>query len=134
MGDYFAHWVRLGQRADQAKLPKIFYVNWFKKDADGRFVWPGFGENSRVIKWIVERLEGRADAVSTPIGNVPTPDAIDTEGLDLSARDLEFLLEVDRDIWKQEAALVPEFFKTFGDQLPSELWDEYHALLDRLGQ
>ncbi len=132
MGDYFAHWVKLGQRADETKLPKIFYVNWFKKDTDGRIVWPGFGENSRVIKWIIERLEGKASAVETPIGYVPTADAIDTEGLDISDEDMRFVLDVDREIWKQEAALVPEFFKTFGDHLPAELWDEYHALLDRL--
>ncbi|GHD33226.1 phosphoenolpyruvate carboxykinase [GTP] [Nocardiopsis kunsanensis] len=134
MGDYFAHWLRIGRKADAAKLPTIFYVNWFKKDDDGRIVWPGFGENSRVIKWIVERLEGRAEAVDTPIGRVPVADGIDTEGLGLSQEDMEFVLDVDPEVWKQEAALVPEFFKTFGDQLPNELWDEYHALLNRLGQ
>src|SRR5690606_36310838 len=115
------------------KLPRIFYVNWFRKDADGRIVWPGFGENSRVIKWIMERLEGRAEAVGTPIGNVPAPAGIDTEGLELSAEDLEFLLTVDTGTWKQEAALIPEFFKTFGDHLPAELWDEYEKLITRLG-
>ncbi|WP_026128703.1 phosphoenolpyruvate carboxykinase (GTP) [Nocardiopsis halophila] len=133
MGDYFAHWLEIGRATDAEKLPRIFYVNWFRKDADGRIVWPGFGENSRVIKWIVERLEGRAEAQATPIGNLPTEDAIDTEGLDLSAEDLKFLLTVERDTWRQEAGLVPEFFKTFGDQLPPELWEEYNKLIDRLG-
>ncbi|WP_193374787.1 phosphoenolpyruvate carboxykinase (GTP) [Nocardiopsis baichengensis] len=133
MGDYFAHWLEIGRATDAEKLPRIFYVNWFRKDADGRIVWPGFGENSRVIKWIVERLEGRAEAQATPIGNLPTEDAIDTEGLDLSAEDLKFLLTVERDTWRQEAGLVPEFFKTFGDQLPPELWEEYNELIDRLG-
>jgi len=133
MGDYFKHWLEIGESADPEKLPRIFYVNWFRKDADGRIVWPGFGENSRVIKWIVERLEGRAEAVGTPIGNVPAPAGIDTEGLELSAEDLEFLLTVDTGTWKQEAALIPEFFKTFGDHLPAELWDEYEKLITRLG-
>jgi phosphoenolpyruvate carboxykinase (GTP) len=133
MGDYFAHWLRVGASADPGLLPRIFYVNWFRKDADGRIVWPGFGENSRVLKWIVQRLEGDAEAVPTPIGLLPTADGIDTEGLDLPAEDLEFLLSVDRDVWRSEAELIPEFFKTFGDQLPDELWDEYQALRDRLG-
>ncbi|MDA2809241.1 phosphoenolpyruvate carboxykinase (GTP) [Nocardiopsis sp. RSe5-2] len=133
MGDYFAHWLEIGRATDAEKLPRIFYVNWFRKDADGRIVWPGFGENSRVIKWIVERLEGRAEVRATPIGNLPTPESIDTEGLDLSAEDLEYLLTVDTETWRQEAGLVPEFFKTFGDQLPPELWEEYNRLTDRLG-
>src|SRR5699024_2123701 len=132
MGDYFAHWLKVGQKADESKLPKIFYVNWFKKDDDGRIVWPGFGENSRVIKWIVQRLEGEADAVETPIGYLPTSDGIDIEGLDISEEDMKYVLDVDRQVWKQEAALVPEFFTTFGDHLPSELWAEYHALVARL--
>ncbi|MDA8368894.1 MAG: phosphoenolpyruvate carboxykinase (GTP) [Nocardiopsaceae bacterium] len=133
MGDYFAHWLRIGTMTDPEKLPRIFYVNWFRKDDGGRIVWPGFGENSRVLKWIVERLDGRADAVETPIGNLPTKDSLDTDGLDLSEEELEFLLSVDRGTWREEAALMPEFFKSFGDQLPGELWDEYSALLNRLG-
>ncbi|MDA2805235.1 phosphoenolpyruvate carboxykinase (GTP) [Nocardiopsis suaedae] len=133
MGDYFAHWLEVGRATDAERLPRIFYVNWFRKDADGRIVWPGFGENSRVIKWIVERLEGTAEAQATPIGRLPTPGSIDTEGLDLSAEDLEYLLTVDRETWRQEAKLVPEFFATFGEQLPPELWEEYTKLTDRLG-
>ncbi|MFE1500697.1 phosphoenolpyruvate carboxykinase domain-containing protein, partial [Streptomyces albidoflavus] len=97
------------------------------------FVWPGFGENSRVLKWIVERLEGRAEGVETPIGILPTAESLDTDGLDLPAEDLEFLLKVDRDVWREEAALVPDHLNTFGDHTPKELWDEYHALVERLG-
>ncbi|MBW8481182.1 phosphoenolpyruvate carboxykinase (GTP) [Actinomadura parmotrematis] len=134
MGDYFGHWLKIGKSTDAEKLPRIYYVNWFRKDADGTFIWPGFGENSRVLKWIVERLNGQADAAKTPIGQLPTAAALDTDGLDLPAADLETLLSVDTEVWKQEAALVPDFFNTFGDHLPKELWDEYHALVNRLGE
>ncbi|MFF9911989.1 phosphoenolpyruvate carboxykinase (GTP) [Streptomyces sp. NPDC013457] len=133
MGDYMAHWIKVGANADQSKLPKIYYVNWFRKNEAGKFVWPGFGENSRVLKWIVERLEGKAEGVETPIGILPTAEALDTEGLDLPAEDLEFLLKVDRDVWREEASLVPEHLNTFGDHTPKELWDEYRALVERLG-
>ncbi|MGW6419069.1 phosphoenolpyruvate carboxykinase (GTP) [Streptomyces sp. NPDC055055] len=133
MGDYMAHWVKVGATADAAKLPKIYYVNWFRKNDAGKFVWPGFGENSRVLKWIVERLEGRAEGVETPIGILPTPESLDTDGLDLPAEDLEFLLKVDRDVWREEAALVPDHLNTFGDHTPKELWDQYDALVERLG-
>lgn len=133
MGDYFAHWLKLGAAADAAKLPKIYYVNWFRKNAEGKFVWPGYGENSRVLKWIVERLQGTGAGVETPIGVLPTKDALDLDGLDLSAEDLELLLSVDTDIWRQEAALIPAHLELFGDHTPAELWDEYQALLKRLG-
>ncbi|WP_017239821.1 phosphoenolpyruvate carboxykinase (GTP) [Streptomyces sp. SS] len=133
MGDYMAHWVKVGADADAAKLPKIYYVNWFRKNDAGKFVWPGFGENSRVLKWIVERLDGKAEGVETPIGILPTPESLDTEGLDLPAEDLEFLLKVDRDVWREEAALVPDHLNTFGDHTPKELWDQYNALVERLG-
>ncbi|WP_411073708.1 phosphoenolpyruvate carboxykinase (GTP) [Streptomyces sp. cmx-4-7] len=133
MGDYMAHWVKVGANADAAKLPKIYYVNWFRKNDAGKFVWPGFGENSRVLKWIVERLDGRAEGVETPIGILPTVESLDTDGLDLPAEDLEFLLKVDRDVWREEAALVPDHLNTFGDHTPKELWDEHRALVERLG-
>lgn len=133
MGDYFGHWLRVGKATEAEKLPQIFYVNWFRKDSDGRIVWPGFAENSRVIKWIVQRLDGQADAARTPIGNVPAPEAIDTSGLATTKEDMDFVLSVDRDAWREEADLVPEFFRTFGEHLPDELWDEYHALRERLG-
>ncbi|WP_030144780.1 phosphoenolpyruvate carboxykinase (GTP) [Spirillospora albida] len=132
MGDYFGHWLEIGKATDAEKLPRIYYVNWFRKNADGDFIWPGFGENSRVLKWIVERLNGRADAVKTPIGHLPTKAALDTDGLDISEADLETLLSVDPEVWKEEAALVPEHFNTFGDHLPKALWDEYEGLVRRL--
>ncbi|MFF5365045.1 phosphoenolpyruvate carboxykinase (GTP) [Streptomyces scabiei] len=133
MGDYMGHWVDVAKGKDQAKLPKIYYVNWFRKNDAGKFVWPGFGENSRVLKWIVDRLDGRAEGVETPIGILPTPEALDTDGLDLSASDLDFLLTVDKEVWREEAALVPEHLNTFGEHTPKELWDEYRALVSRLG-
>ncbi|QHF97200.1 phosphoenolpyruvate carboxykinase (GTP) [Streptomyces sp. NHF165] len=133
MGDYFAHWLRVGEGADAAKLPKIYYVNWFKKGGDGRFVWPGFGENGRVLKWIVERLDGSAGGVETPIGILPRTEDLDTEGLRLSDAELEFLLDVDREVWRDEAALIPAHLETFGEHTPKALWDEYRALVERLG-
>ncbi|NUU20476.1 MAG: phosphoenolpyruvate carboxykinase (GTP) [Streptomycetaceae bacterium] len=133
MGDYMAHWLEIGKKTDAEKLPKIYYVNWFRKDSDGKFVWPGFGENSRVLKWIVERLEGIADGVETPIGILPTKDALDLKGLEVTDAELDLLLSVDREIWKQEAALVPEHLEKFGTHTPKELWDEYNALVTRLG-
>ncbi|MGY1437685.1 phosphoenolpyruvate carboxykinase (GTP) [Streptomyces reniochalinae] len=133
MGDYFAHWLEVGEGADPAKLPKIYYVNWFKKDENGAFVWPGFGENTRVLKWIVQRLNGEAEGVETPVGIVPRSADLDTEGLGLSAAELDFVLDVDKDVWRDEAALVPGHLNTFGDHTPKALWDEYHALVQRLG-
>ena len=134
MGDYFAHWLALGAKADPAKLPRIYFVNWFRKDARGKFVWPGFGENSRVLKWIVERLEGKADAVDSPIGRLPTPESLDTSGLDLTDEQLELLLSVDPEVWIEEAALIPADYNKFGDRLPQALWAEHAALLERLEQ
>ncbi|MFL4906691.1 phosphoenolpyruvate carboxykinase (GTP) [Streptomyces sp. MMS24-I2-30] len=133
MGDYMAHWIDVAKDKDQSKLPKIYYVNWFRKDSDGRFVWPGFGENSRVLKWIVERLNGTAEGVETPIGILPSKAALDTAGLELTDAQLDFLLTVDPEVWREEAALVPEHLNTFGDHTPRELWDEYRALVQRLG-
>jgi phosphoenolpyruvate carboxykinase (GTP) len=133
MGDYFGHWLRLGATApDPAKLPRLFYVNWFRKDESGRFVWPGFGENSRVLKWIVERLSGDASAVSTPIGNLPAPGSLDLDGLSLSQADLDLLLTVDPQAWKIEADQMPEFFARFGEHLPQRLWQLHQDLVDRL--
>ncbi|MFF8615281.1 phosphoenolpyruvate carboxykinase (GTP) [Streptomyces sp. NPDC015350] len=133
MGDYMNHWIKVGADKDQAKLPKIYYVNWFRKNDAGKFVWPGFGENSRVLKWIVGRLDGAAEGVETPIGILPAKGSLDTDGLDLSDADLDFLLDVDKEIWREEASLVPEHLNTFGDHTPKELWDEYRALVQRLG-
>src|SRR5687768_4294080 len=110
MGDYMGHWLEIGEATDADKLPKIYYVNWFRKDANGKWLWPGFGENARVLKWIVGRLEGTAEGVETPIGILPTRDALDLDGLDIPAEDLDLLPSADVDIWKQEAGLIPEFF------------------------
>ncbi len=134
MGDYFGHWLNIGEGVDQAKLPRIYFVNWFRKDENGKFVWPGFGDNSRVLKWIVERLEGRADARPTPIGNLPTPASLDTSGLSLTDKQLDLLLSVDAEVWKEEAALIPAFYERFGERLPADLWAQYDALLERLGE
>ena len=128
MGDYFAHWLALGDAADAASLPKIFFVNWFRRDDDGRFLWPGYGENSRVLKWVFERLDGTADAVKTAIGYLPTLDGLDTEGLDVSAADMAALLSVDTDGWK---AALPQFeahLAQFGDKLPAELTTQLQRL------
>ena len=133
MADYFGHWLKVGRMTDTAKLPRLYYVNWFRKDADGRFVWPGFGENSRVLKWIIQRLDGDAEAVETPIGNLPAPGALDTEGLRLSQADLDLLLTVDPQAWKLEADRMPEFFEMFGEHLPERLWELHQDLVDRLG-
>jgi phosphoenolpyruvate carboxykinase (GTP) len=133
VGDYFQHWVDVGKGADADKLPRIFYVNWFRRGDDGRFLWPGFGENGRVLKWIIERLEGRAAASETPIGHVPTADQIDTEGLSEPAEDIEASLEVDVEEWKAEIPLIEEWFDTIGDKLPTSMRDELEALKQRLG-
>jgi len=133
MGDYFAHWLRVGRNADAEKLPRIYWVNWFRKDDNGSYVWPGFGENSRVLKWISQRLDGAAAAQETPIGRLPTSEALDTDGLDLTAQQLHLLLSVDPEVWDEEAArMVPDYEK-FGDHLPNELWDEHKRLVERLG-
>ncbi|MFI6152121.1 phosphoenolpyruvate carboxykinase (GTP) [Kitasatospora sp. NPDC051170] len=133
MGDYFAHWLKVGAGADASKLPKIYYVNWFRKSAEGKFVWPGYGENSRVLKWIVERLQGTGEGVETAIGVLPTVEGFDLDGLELSKEDLDLLFTVDADIWRQEAALVPAHLELFGEHTPKELWDEYRNLVARLG-
>ncbi|HVB26780.1 MAG TPA: phosphoenolpyruvate carboxykinase (GTP), partial [Mycobacteriales bacterium] len=133
MGDYFGHWLEVGAASSPEKLPRIYHVNWFRKGADGRWLWPGYGENSRVLAWVIGRLDGTADAVDTPIGALPTPEALDLEGLDLPAADLAELLSVDPVTWRAEAALLPEHFESFGEHLPKELWAEYEALLARLG-
>jgi len=131
MGDYIAHWLRIGRR-EGAKLPKIFYVNWFRKDQDGRWLWPGFGDNSRVLKWVFERCAGTAEAVETPIGLLPTPDALDVTGLDIDRADLEALLNVDPEEWKAELPSLREHLEQFGDRLPQEMRDQLAKLEARL--
>ena len=133
MAEYFSHWLKLRER-EGARLPKIFHVNWFRKDDDGRYLWPGFGENSRVLAWIVERCAGRAEATETPIGLVPAQGALDTEGLDLSANDLAKLLAVDPAEWKAQLPQLQEHFAEFGDDLPDELRAQLEALEKRLDE
>jgi phosphoenolpyruvate carboxykinase (GTP) len=132
-GDYFNHWITVGKDNDEALLPRIFYVNWFRRDDEGGFLWPGFGENSRVLKWVVERIDGQAAAVETPIGRVPTPESLDTDGLDLSEEALVAALKVDVDEWKAEIPQIQEWFDKFGDDLPAVLWTELDGLRARLG-
>jgi phosphoenolpyruvate carboxykinase (GTP) len=131
MADYFGHWLETGRRQG-ARLPKIFTVNWFRKAGDGKFIWPGFGENSRVLAWIFRRCDGEADAVETPIGLVPAPGAIETEGLDLSAAEMEELLKVDPEEWKVQLPQIHQHFASFGDALPDELRSQLEALEQRL--
>ena len=127
-GDYFAHWLSMKDRTDVADLPKIFFVNWFRRDEDGRFLWPGFGENSRVLKWIFERIDGTVDAIDSPIGKLPVPDQLDLSGLDINQADLDTLLAVDTEGWKGAVSQIREHFDRFGDRLPAEL----NAAVDQL--
>ena len=121
MADYFAHWLAIGNHSDESKLPKIFFVNWFRRDDNGRFLWPGFGENSRVLKWVFERVAGLTDAVDTPIGLLPAPGALDTTGLGVANDDLETLLSVDTDGWKAAIPQIRAHYEQFGSHLPARL-------------
>jgi len=132
-GDYFSHWLKIGKGADANKLPKIFLVNWFRRDADGGFLWPGFGENSRVLKWAVERIEGRAAAVETPIGYVPTTESLDTDGLDMTTEQIHEALRFSTQEWAAEIPQIQEWFSKFGETLPATLWTELDDLKARLG-
>jgi phosphoenolpyruvate carboxykinase (GTP) len=132
MGDYFAHWLKIGKKTDAATLPKIFYVNWFRTDEHGKFLWPGYGENSRVLKWIFERCDNNVHAVETPIGRVPGAADLDTKGLDLPAESLAKLLSVDVEGWRGEVPLIEKHFAQFGAHLPDGLKDEVKALAQRL--
>ena len=131
-GDYMNHWLEIGQATDADKLPKLFWVNWFRKGDDGSFLWPGFGENSRVLKWVLDRVDGNADAVDTAIGRVPTPEGIDTSGLDISQELLTELLRVDNEAWRGEIPLIEEHFDFIGERLPAELREELRELEKRL--
>ncbi len=133
MADYFRHWIKIGQTApDKDKLPKIFNVNWFRKGADGKFLWPGYGDNIRVLEWIFERVEGKASAVETSIGYVPTTDSLNIVGLNGIAHDLKELLSVDKDKWSNELKMVKEQYANFGDRLPSELTKQVETIESRL--
>ncbi len=130
MGDYFAHWLEMGKKIPNK--PLIFNVNWFRTDDEGHFIWPGFGDNMRVLMWILARCEGKVDAVETPIGYVPKPEDIDLTGLDLSIDTLKGLLNVDKDLWREEVAGIEEFYKQVGDRVPKELYEELGELKGRL--
>jgi len=132
MADYFGHWTRVGQGLKHGAAPRIFQVNWFRKGADGRFLWPGFGDNARVIDWIVRRLEGTVPAVESPIGRLPRPEDLNLQGIDVPARDLEELFEVDPESWLREADLTEEFYATFDGKVPASLQAELAALRYRL--
>ncbi len=130
--DYLQHWLDIGTKTDSDKLPKIFYVNWFRKDKNGKWLWPGFGENSRVLKWIVERVSGIGKAQKTPIGYMPTMDAIDTTGLNVNKSDMEELLKVDKESWLKEVDSIRDYYKTLGEKLPKEMTNQLNALEKRL--
>ncbi|HAJ78324.1 MAG TPA: phosphoenolpyruvate carboxykinase (GTP), partial [Fibrobacteres bacterium] len=134
MGDYFSHWLEIGQKADKSKLPKIFYVNWFGKTSDGKWLWPGYGENSRVLKWIFERTQSDDKAVETPIGMVPSIDGIDTTGLDITMENMTELLKVNVTEWKNELNTIKEHYKKFGSKIPKALLDELAGLEKRLSK
>lgn len=128
MADYFAHWLDIGAKTSPDKLPQIFFVNWFRRDNDGRFLWPGYGENSRVLKWVFERVNGKSEADKTPIGYLPTNGALDVSDLEVSASDLDSLLSVDRQGWRDAVPQIREHYATFGDRLPQQLADSLDAL------
>jgi phosphoenolpyruvate carboxykinase (GTP) len=132
MADYFGHWLEIGASADPEKLPRIFYVNWFRKGENGKFLWPGYGDNSRVLEWVFERVSGRGKAVDTAIGLVPAPGAIDTDGLEVSEDDMARLLTVDQEEWRDEVPRIREHYAIFGDRLPTQLRDEVDGLEQRL--
>ena len=131
MGDYFGHWLKMGKRLTNP--PKIFHANWFHTDEQGKFLWPGFSENLRVLDWIVRRCHGDGEARETPIGYIPTPSALDMDGLDLPDRVMKKLLSISVGDWREELEGIEKFFAQLGDRLPKEMWDEYRALNHRLG-
>ena len=128
MADYFSHWLSVGSNTSAAKLPQIFFVNWFRRDNDGRFLWPGYGENSRVLKWIFERLNGKADAQKTAIGFLPATDSLDIDGLNINTSDLEAITSLDTDGWREAVPQIREHFAIFGDRLPAKLHDSLNSL------
>jgi phosphoenolpyruvate carboxykinase (GTP) len=133
MGDYFAHWIKIGQSApDKSKLPMIFNVNWFRKNTEGKFLWPGYGDNIRALKWIFERTEGADTAVETPIGHVPREGSIDVNGLEVAAVNIPDLLKVDRNEWMEELKLINDHYATFGEKLPPEMKKQLVKLTERL--
>ncbi|NKX52590.1 phosphoenolpyruvate carboxykinase (GTP), partial [Arthrobacter deserti] len=133
-GDYLKHWITLSGKANQARLPRIFLANWFRRTADGGFAWPGFGDNPRVLKWAIERIEGRADAVETPIGFIPTGGSIDLTGLDMTPANVEEAVRADPAEWVEELRGLEEWFARFGDSLPQELAAQLEELKKRFAE
>mgnify|MGYP003072168756 FL=1 len=132
VGDYIQHWLDMGKATDPDKLPKIYSVNWFRKDDDGQFIWPGYGENIRVLEWIFDRTDGKAGAHETAIGYLPSIKDLNTSGLNVSNEDVELLLDVNRDAWVNEAKSIEAHFAGYGDKMPQALYDELNALEERL--
>lgn len=130
MADYWNHWIEMGENF--SNLPRIFQVNWFRKDQDGKFIWPGFGENSRVLAWIVDRLEGRVDGIDSPLGVLPKKEDLNLTGLDITQEQLAELFRIDVDSWLEECHLTDEYFEMFGDRIPDELEGELSGLKSRL--
>jgi phosphoenolpyruvate carboxykinase (GTP) len=133
MADYFSHWLSFAKRTDRARLPKVYFVNWFRRDATGKMLWPGYGDNSRVLKWICERVEGTGKAQQTPIGNLPTTDGLDTTGLNLTPEDIRALTSVDPAGWRREADDVASYYSKFDGKLPEALRKQLLELHQRLG-
>ena len=134
MADYFAHWLEMGEKMEAEKAPKIFHVNWFRQDENGNFMWPGFGDNMRVLNWILDRCEGKADATEAAIGYLPKKSDLDLTGLDIDDAALTELLSVDKAIWAEEAEGIAEYFAQFGDRLPKELAEQLEALKANLNK
>jgi phosphoenolpyruvate carboxykinase (GTP) len=130
--DYLQHWLDVGQAHDANKLPKLFYVNWFRKDQNGKFIWPGYGDNSRVLKWVFERVSGKGKAVKTDIGYMPTVDAIDRSGLKITDEQMEEILKVKKDEWLREVESIKQHYASYGEKLPKELSNQLAALEARL--
>jgi phosphoenolpyruvate carboxykinase (GTP) len=130
MADYFGHWLNMGSKLSSP--PKIFHVNWFRQGPDGKFLWPGFGDNVRVLKWMIERIRGTADATTSALGNVPTPESLDLSGLDISRERLAQLLEIDPNAWFDETEAQRAFLQRFGERMPARLWEEHTALINRI--
>ena len=132
IGDYFSHWLDIGKKTSVDKLPRIYNVNWFRKNPEGKFIWPGYGENSRILKWVFERIDGKAEAIKTPIGNLPTVDSLDLGGLNVSKSEIADILSVDKDKWIKEAEDIGNYYQIFEDKLPIELANELDSLKKRL--
>ena len=133
IGDYIAHWLEVGAVADPEKLPRLYWVNWFRRDANDQFMWPGFGENCRVLAWVCDRLSGTGEAVETPIGLVPSPGAVDCNGLTVDEATMTRLVEVDPTSWRSELSLIEAHYQRIGGRLPEEMSHQLEALRSRLG-